>query len=166
MNTVNIITTSSTAIWTGKKIAGKHTGTIDLTTGSLDMDNDQLTGGEFTIDMSSITVTDLTGDTAAQLEGHLKSDDFFGTQQHPHAHLKITEAVKTDQTYKVIGHLTIKGNTNPIHFDLHVGENQATTTLVIDRSKFDVKFGSKSFFKSLGDNLIHDNFEVEVTLKF
>jgi polyisoprenoid-binding protein YceI len=166
MKTLNIKTADSTALWTGKKLAGKHTGTINFKSGSLSMDDGQITEGLFEINMDSISVTDLTGDAKDQLEGHLKSDDFFATNTFPTATLEIIESTKLDDTHKVTAHVTIKSITHPIKFDLVIQKNQAHTTLIIDRSKYDVKFGSKSFFKSLGDNLIYDNFELEVTLSF
>ncbi|ARN79133.1 lipid-binding protein [Nonlabens spongiae] len=158
--------TSSISKWTGRKIGGSHEGTIHLRNGELQFDNDQLVGGKFEIDMNTIAVTDLTGDMQAKLEGHLKSDDFFSVEQHPIAHLKITDVQSQGQHYQVSADLTVKGIKHPVSFPLEVSENGATTTLTIDRSKYNVKYGSKSFFKSLGDNLIHDNFDVEVDLKF
>lgn len=164
VKTVN--TETSTAVWTGKKFAGSHNGTIDLKSGLLEFNNNQLTGGEFIIDMSSLEVTDLSGDNKAKLEGHLKSDDFFSTATHETATLKITKVDNTSSPYKVIADLTVKGITNPITFELTTTEDTATTQIVIDRSKYDVKYGSKSFFSGLGDNFIYDNFEVDITLKY
>ncbi|PPK92379.1 polyisoprenoid-binding protein YceI [Nonlabens xylanidelens] len=164
VKTVNVET--STAVWTGKKFAGSHSGTIDLKSGQLEFNNKQLTGGEFIIDMSSIEVTDLSGGTKAKFEGHLKSDDFFSTATHETATLKITKVDNTSSPYKVSANLTVKGITNPITFDLTTTEDTATTQIVIDRSKYDVKYGSKSFFSGLGDNFIYDNFEVDITLKY
>jgi polyisoprenoid-binding protein YceI len=157
----------STATWTGKKIGGSHTGTIKLSSGTLELGDKKLTGGNFIIDMSSITVTDLSGDSKAKLEGHLKSEDFFSTEAHPKANLVFTNVKeKSAGVYTVTADLTIKEKTDAIVFDLTVGNNTATTQLVIDRSKYDVRYGSKSFFSGLGDNLIYDNFEVDVKLVF
>lgn len=158
--------TSSTSKWVGKKIGGSHEGTISLKKGELYFDNDQLVGGNFEIDMNSIAVTDLQGKMQAKLEGHLKSDDFFSVEQHPVAHLEITDVQPQGEHYLVTADLTVKGIKHPVSFLLEVNESGATTTLTIDRSKYNVKYGSKSFFKSLGDNLIHDNFDVTVELKY
>jgi polyisoprenoid-binding protein YceI len=131
------------------------------------MENGELTGGEFVIDMSSITVTDLTGEDKGKLEGHLKSDDFFGVKNHPTSKLVITSvAKKSNGTYGVVANLTIKDKTNPVTFDLDWEDNSASTELTIDRSKYDVRYGSGSFFDNLGDQTIYDNFELEVELKF
>lgn len=162
-----IKTSESAANWTGKKFGGSHTGTIKLSSGTLEFEDSDLVGGNFVIDMSSIDVTDLTGENKGKLEGHLESEDFFNTQSHPKATLNFTDVKKkTDGIYTVTSDLTIKDKTNPLIFDLTVDATTATTKLVIDRSKYDVKYGSKSFFSGLGDNFIYDDFEVDVKLVF
>lgn len=164
MKTVN--TTKSTAVWTGKKFGGAHTGTIQLQEGNLDFKEDKISGGSFKMNMDSLVVTDLDGEMKEKLEGHLKSDDFFSTTSFPTADLKITSIEKEKEgVYNATASLTIKGITNPINFQLLEAGDKLTATLTIDRSKYNVKYGSKSFFKGLGDNFIYDNFEVKVTLE-
>ena len=155
---------SSTIKWTGKKVTGQHNGTIDLKNGYFEMDGEVITGGKFTIDMSSITVTDLEGEDKGKLEGHLKSADFFGVQDHPTATLVVNSATKTKDGYAVKGDITIKKNTEPVTFNLIKNGNTAKAKLVIDRSKFDVRYGSDSFFDNLGDKTIYDDFELDITL--
>lgn len=153
--------------WEGEKVTGSHEGTIDLKDGYFTMENGELKGGEFVMDMTSITVTDLEGEDKGKLEGHLKSDDFFGVNNHPTAKLVITSvAKKSNNTYGVVADLTIKEKTNSITFDLDMDKNSASTELTIDRSKYDVRYGSGSFFDNLGDKTIYDNFELDVELKF
>ncbi len=162
-----IKTSESTAVWTGKKFGGSHTGTIQLKEGQLEFEDNQLSGGSFTIDMSSIAVTDLTGDSKGQLEGHLKSDDFFGTTSFPEATLVFTNVKQSAvNTYEVTADLTVKGITEPVDFILSMGDHNASTQLTINRSKYNVKYGSKSFFKGLGDNFIYDDFIVDVNLAY
>jgi len=156
----------STINWLGKKVTGKHNGSINLKEGFLEMDGDNIVGGEFVIDMKSITVLDLKGDMKGKLEGHLKSDDFFGVENFPTATLNITSATKNGSSYNVDGNITIKGITQPITFTLNKDGNTATTTVTIDRSKFNVRYGSGSFFDNLGDKTIYDDFKLDVTLKF
>lgn len=156
----------STIVWTGKKVLGSHTGTINLKEGYLEMDGDQLTGGMFVVDMTSINNTDLEGENKGKLEGHLKSDDFFGVADHPTATLVINDATKNADGYIVKGDITIKGKTESIEFDMDMGKDFAATSLKIDRTKFGIKYKSGSFFDSLGDAAISDNFELDVTLKF
>lgn len=156
----------STITWTGKKVLGSHHGTIKLTQGSMVFDGDQITTGKFVIDMTSINVVDLKGENKEKLEGHLKSDDFFSAANHPTSTLTIKSGNKTSDGYYVNGDITIKGITEPISFNLIMDGNTATTKLKINRTKFNVRYGSGSFFDNLGDNTIYDDFELEVTLQF
>ena len=109
-----IKTDASKVVWKGYKVTGSHEGTISIKSGDLIFESDKLTGGEFVMDMTSITVTDLEGDYKGKLEGHLKSDDFFGVANHPTASLVITNAEPSGKNaYNVTGDLTIKGVTKP-----------------------------------------------------
>ncbi len=153
--------------WKGEKVTGYHEGNINLEDGHFILEDGELKGGEFEIDMTSITVTDLEGEDKGKLEGHLKSDDFFGVETYPTSKLVITSAAKkSDGTYGVVADLTIKEETHPVTFDLEWNENSASTELTIDRSKYNVRYGSGSFFDNLGDNTIYDNFDLKVELKF
>ncbi len=156
----------SSITWTGKKILGSHTGTISLTEGYLEMDGEKLLGGMFVVDMTSIDVTDLEGESKGKLEGHLKSDDFFGIATYPTATLVINKATKDGNTYEVSGDITIKGTTEPVTFELEMGTSAAITSLKIDRTKFGLRYGSGSFADDLGDRAISDKFTLDVTLKF
>ncbi len=119
------------------------------------------------MDMKSIEVTDLKGGSKDKLEGHLKSDDFFGVEKFPTAKLVVTSIKeKSNGVYAVVGNLTIKDDTHPVNFDLQWRDNTASTNLTIDRSKFNVRYGSGSFFDNLGDNTIYDNFDLDINLKF
>ena len=153
--------------WTGKKVTGQHNGTVNFKDGYVAFKKSKLNAGSFTVNMTTLTATDLTGEYKDKLDGHLKADDFFGTEKFPTATLvfkKITP--KTAGLYVITADLTIKGITKPVTFDLTVGKNAATTTLVVNRTSYDIKYGSKSFFDSLGDKAISDEFELKVSLKF
>ncbi|WP_339611627.1 YceI family protein [uncultured Planktosalinus sp.] len=156
----------STITWKGKKVLGSHHGTIKLANGSMVIDGDQITDGKFVIDMTSINVVDLEGENKEKLEGHLKSDDFFGVEKHPTSTLVIKSGNKTNEGYYINGDITIKGITEPISFTLKMDGNTASTKLKINRTKFNVRYGSGSFFDNLGDNTIYDDFELDVTLQF
>ncbi|MFV8369371.1 YceI family protein [Flavobacterium sp. LB2R40] len=158
----------STINWTGKKVTGQHEGTINLKDGALVFKGKKLVGGTFNVDMTSIIVTDLkAGQGKEKLEGHLKADDFFGTDKFSTATLIFKKAtLKSANIYTVTGDLTIKGKTNPITFDLATTATTAATKLKIDRTKYDIKYGSGSFFDNLGDKAISDEFELAVALKF
>jgi polyisoprenoid-binding protein YceI len=164
--TKKIIT--STVIWTGKKVGGKHNGTINVKSGELSFDvAGNLIGGEFELDMNSILCTDLSGSKAEKLVGHLKSDDFFGVDKHPTSSLKITDvSAKGNDIYQITSDITIKGTTKQITFEANVNEDTATAQITIDRSEFNVRYGSGSFFKSLGNKAIKDKFTLDVELKF
>ncbi|MEC3908563.1 YceI family protein [Tamlana sp. 2201CG12-4] len=162
-----IKTEKSKVVWKGYKVTGSHEGLINIKAGSLVFNNDKLIGGEITIDMASIAVTDLQGEYQGKLEGHLKSDDFFGVEKHPISKLKFTEVKATGKNaYEVTGDLTIKNKTNPITFVISVYGNKATANLKIDRSKFDVRYGSTSFFDNLKDKAIYDEFDLVADLEF
>jgi len=158
----------STIIWVGKKVTGKHDGTINVKDGSLVFKKDQLAGGTIIVDMSSIIVTDLaSGKGKEDLEGHLKADDFFGTNKFPTATIVFKSiGLKSPGVYAVTADLTIKEITNPVKFDMATTANSATTSLKIDRTKYDIKYKSGNFFKDLGDKTISDEFELNVALKF
>ena len=158
----------STINWTGKKVTGQHEGTINIKDGSLMFKGKKIVGGTFNVDMNSIVVTDLkAGQGKEKLEGHLKADDFFGTDKFSTATLVFKKIVtKKPNTYTVTGDLTIKGITKPVTFDLATTANTASTAFKIDRTKYDIKYGSGSFFDSLGDKAINDDFDLVVALKF
>ena len=166
--TKKIDVSKSTINWVGKKVTGKHEGTVNLKDGALNFKAKKLVGGTFTVDMNSMTVTDLkAGQGKEKLEGHLKSDDFFGTEKFTTATLIFKNIIlKSGSTYTVTGDLIIKGKTSPITFDLATTANSASANLKIDRTKYDIKYGSGSFFDNLGDKAISDNFDLEVALKF
>jgi len=156
--------------WTGKKVTGEHTGKIALKEGTITMDGAKLTGGKFVADLTSITNTDLTDkEYNAKLIGHLKSDDFFSVEKHPNATFVVTKATpKSTGVYEVTGDLTIKGITKPVTFPVTVKTTangaEATGKIVVDRSKYDIKYNSKSFFENLGDKMINDDFTIDVKL--
>lgn len=156
----------STITWKGYKVTGEHEGTIALKEGTLIFEDDKLTGGSFVIDMTSIGATDLEGGMKAKLDGHLKSDDFFGVEKHPTATFVITQVEGSGGSYSVRGNLTIKGITNTAAFKMNVAKNKAAASLKIDRSKFDVRYGSTSFFDDLKDKAIYDDFDLNVNLIF
>ena len=165
--TKKVPVSKSTINWVGKKVTGAHEGTIALKEGALVFKGKKVVNGNFTVDMTTINTTDLSGKGKANLDGHLKSDDFFGVEKFPTATLVFkTIGEKGKGVYAVTADLTIKGITHPIKFDLTVGANTASTTLKVDRTKYDIKYGSGSFFDNLGDKTINDEFELKVKLVF
>jgi len=163
-----IDTDASVVSWVGKKVTGEHSGVISVKSGSLEFENGKLVDGMIEIDMNSIKCTDLEGKPAKNLEGHLKSDDFFGVPNHPTARFRVTgtEDSKKDGYVTITGELTIKGITKDVSFDAMLTDTGAKGTMSIDRTKFDVKYGSGSFFDGLGDKMIYDNFDLELDIKY
>ncbi len=158
--------------WTGKKVTGKHYGKISFTSGSLTQLGSSYSGGEFVVDMNSITCEDLTDpETNSQLVGHLKSDDFFGVKSFSTAKLAIKSGtLKGNDRFEFTGDLTIKGTTHPVKFvAVLIDKEQGvgfSGKLVVDRSKYDIRYGSGSFFQNLGDNMIYDEFELDFKVFF
>ncbi len=158
---------TSKVTWKGYKVTGSHEGSIAIKEGELEFKDGKLKGGAFIIDMSSIQNTDMEGEYKAKLEGHLKSDDFFGVEKFPTASLNFTKVKSTGKnSYEVTGDLTIKDKTNSITFDISIYGNKATANIKIDRTKFDVRYGSASFFDDLQDKAIYDEFDLVSDLEF
>ena len=163
-------TDASEVKWEGKKIAYGHYGTVKIASGSLDFDADGLAGGKFNLDMTTIKNDDIEdAEKNAKLIGHLKSDDFFSVENHPVSTFVITQTeALDDDMYEITGDLTIKGITHPVTFEAEVKEGNgvvsANASMTFDRSKYDVKFQSGSFFENLGDKAIYDDIEMEVML--
>lgn len=159
-------TETSKVTWKAYKVTGSHTGTVDLNSGALMFEVDKLTGGEFEVNMTSLISTDLEGEYKGKLEGHLKSDDFFGVESHATAKLVFTSVEASGKnSYQVTGDLTIKGITKPVTFDVSVYGSKATATLKVDRTNYDVKYGS-TLFGAAADKAIYDEFDLVVDLEF
>ncbi|WP_026902970.1 YceI family protein [Pedobacter glucosidilyticus] len=156
--------------WIGKKVTGEHRGEIKLSSGVLNYNGNALSGGNFIINMNSMTVTDLEGEMNAKLLGHLKADDFFGVDKHAQSKFTITKVTPVSSgKVNITGNLTIKGITQPITFPAAVSIKNGVLVAVaqgvkVDRTKYDIKYGSKSFFDSLGDKAINDDFELNINL--
>lgn len=159
----------STVKWLGKKVTGEHTGTVALKEGSLVSENGKVTSGKIVMDMTTIVDKDLTdAEWNAKLIGHLKSDDFFAVATHPTSELVLTKVESNGSTSVFTGNLTIKGITNPVTFNATSSKDGKNTsfvgTMTIDRTKFNMKFGSKSFFENLGDKVVYDDFTLDFNL--
>jgi polyisoprenoid-binding protein YceI len=171
---MNVDTTQSKMLWTGSKITGSsHNGAISLKSGTIEVKNAMVTGGQFEVDMDSLTNDDLKGspEDMNKLVGHLKSDDFFSVKTHPTAVFKIG-SVKAiagkENMYQVDGKLIIKGQTKPVSFPSEIkivdGQASANAKFEIDRTVWGLKYGSGKFFKGLGDKVINDPIQFELNL--
>lgn len=169
-DTYKVDPASSNVNWKAYKVTGEHFGTVNLKSGALNFNNGVLAGGTFEMDMTSIKVTDIQGEWAGKLEGHLKSDDFFSVEKNPVAKFVITKVASrgTPGNYRVTGNLTLKGITKEIKFDATMNEAAGKATgeaaLKIDRTDFDIQYRSGNFFENLGDKTIYDEFDLNVKL--
>ena len=160
----------SEVTWKASKVTGKHNGSVTLKDGGLQFTDGVLSGGSFTVDMTTLGSDDLEGEWKGKLDGHLKSEDFFGVEKFPTATFNITKvaAKGTPGDYKVAGDITIKETTKEIKFYAHVEDEGdmkvATADITLDRTDYDVRYGSGSFFDGLGDKTIYDDFELSVKL--
>jgi polyisoprenoid-binding protein YceI len=162
-----IKTENSTVTWKGYKVTGSHYGTVALQSGHLVFDEGKLTGGEFVVDMTTIVTDDLEGEYKGKLEGHLKSDDFFGVEKYPTAKLVFTKVKSTGKnSYEVTGDLTVKGKSAPVTFEMSIYGNKATANVKIDRTIYDIRYGSTAFFDDLKDKAIYDEFDLVTDLEF
>lgn len=168
--TLVVDTQRSKLEWTGKKLGGEHYGEIFLSGGQLIFKKGKLVGGSFEIDMTSINCLDITDPKSnKRLVDHLKSEDFFSAVRFPKSTFKIAKVQsKSQNEYIITGDLTIKDKTNSLEFPASIkdlgGERQADANLVFDRSQFDVKFGSQTFFENIGDKVVYDDIELKVRL--
>lgn len=161
---------SSEVKWTATKITGKHFGTIAVKSGKIQFDGDKFTGGEAVIDTASLSSDDLQGGGKAKLEGHLKSADFFDTEKFPEASIKIISVNPAGESlYDVTADLTIKNITHPVSFQAKVEKKdssvESSAQLKVDRTKYDIRYGSGKFFENLGDKTIHDEFTLDISVK-
>lgn len=173
MYTVN--TEKSTIFWTGTKVTGEHTGTLDIKGGTIEVVDGAPVAANFEIDMNSIVCTDIEKeDSNKRFVDHLKSDDFFGVETHPSGSFVATSftpiagAKDREANYTITGKLTLKGITHEIEFDGLIAMKGSGLVsngkAEFDRSKFDIRYGSGSFFDNLGDKTIYDEVQLSFVL--
>ncbi len=171
---------TSKAMWTGSKPTGSHTGTVDVSSGSLTVKDGNITAGNFVLDMTTINCTDLEGDSKLGLESHLKgtnkpeeADDFFNIAKYPTAKFEVTKVTKLvndpEASHLVYGNLTIKDTTKEIGIKAKVGIQGdvvvvKTPEFSINRTEWGIKFMSKSFSDNLKDKFINDDIKMSINL--
>lgn len=169
-------TNESMIQWKGEKPTGVHTGTIQLAQGSFMANDSLIESGIFVIDMNTIAVTDLEGEDKANLEAHLKGTvegkegDFFNVTEFPEAKFEVTGITEENDSAILQGNLTIKEQTKNISIPVEIsrdGENLQITSeeFIIDRTNWNVNYGSKSVFDGLGDKFINDDVRLKINLK-
>lgn len=170
VRTVTLSPDQSEVRWLGKKVTGQHNGTLKLKGGSVQLVGDEIKGGDIQLDMGSVVVEDVKDpEYNAKLVAHLKNDDFFSSSTYPVSSFKITRVRplkgNPEATHEVTGDLTIKGQTHPVTFPAKVevkdGRASAQAKVRIDRTRWNIRYGSGKFFKGLGDKMIDDQFELD-----
>ena len=169
----------STVAWRGFKtyVQSEHLGTVNVQEGAFEVADGKLVGGTITIDMNSITCTDLEDEgKRGYLEGHLKSQDFFFVDSFPTAVFEIVEVLDPSEATKystVTGNLTLRGTTNSITFPAAVvvgeeGVKFMAPTFSIDRTLWGAKFHDRddaTIAESLKDDLIDHSIELTIKVK-
>jgi polyisoprenoid-binding protein YceI len=166
---------ASMIYWEGAKLMGSnHQGTIKLQGGTFTVSNNEVTGGEFVIDMNSLEDTDLKPeDGKAKLEGHLKSGDFFEVETYPTATFTIADIQPAtgnpDATHTVKGNLTMKNITKSVTIPVKVQWNEnaimaTTPPFTIDRTEWDVMYNATAL-GTAQDNIINDEVGLRIELK-
>jgi polyisoprenoid-binding protein YceI len=171
--TLNIDTEASVVEWLGKKVAGQHNGTLKIKNGTVEISDNQIKGGSFVLDMTSIVNLDIEGEEwRTKLENHLKSDDFFNVSEFPEGKFEIQNISKKDDgKLDIEGTLTIKNISKPVVFaaDLmnHNGVYHAKAKTTINRTEWDIRYNSGKWFdpNQLGDKLIYDEIEIGLDIK-
>ena len=174
-DTLYINVDSSTINWIGRKVTGEHSGTLNLSKGWVVMQEGSIIGGKFIFDMTSIKNTDIESpEWKEKLEKHLMAEDFFFTDSFPHAILEIkdhSQIVKynTEINNRIIADLNIRGITHEINFPLEISQVQSIFytegTIDINRTIFNIRYKSGTFFEELGDRMIYDDFTVQFSLQ-
>ena len=164
---------NSQVLWEGTKLTGSHTGTINVSEGSFTYTKGKLKSGSFTIDMNSITNTDMEDEGKGKLEGHLKAGDFFDVEAFPTATFEITKATQLlnneAANYIINGNLSMKDVTKQVSFQAQVDNtngmiNVSTAPFTINRTDWGIKYGSASFIDGLKDKAINDNIGLQIKL--
>ena len=163
-----IDTDNSNVVWIGRKVSGQHHGTINISNGYIDINENSIIGGEIVIDMSSIKVLDMSDKYNKKLGNHLKHSDFFDVNKFPEASFKINKSYEFLMIENILfeGDLKIRDKTTntliPAIVSINGSIAEAIGIVDIDRTLFGITYGSGSFFEDLADRAIDDNF----TLKF
>ncbi|MCR9183504.1 MAG: YceI family protein [Flavobacteriaceae bacterium] len=163
--------------WEAGKLTGNHTGYLNIAKGYVELnESNEIEGGEFVIDMSTITVTDLEGDGKANLEAHLKGTvegqegDFFNINKYPTGNFVVTGMEVADGKTWLQGNLTLLETTRNVKFPVNMsldGDKMIlqSEAFEIDRTEWEINFRSKSIFPNIGDKVIYDDIKLVVYLE-
>lgn len=169
-----VVKENSIINWEGRKpriVGYTDSGTLNVKSGSWQIVNGQPVSGEIIIDMASLAVTAVAKGGADGLQGHLSGPDFFDIANYPEASIRLigVEAVTEEVDlaagrYDLRTAITIKGITNEVIIPVTIYSQNNQVVMVgqteLDRTLWDIRYGSDKFFDNLADNMIDDNFGV------
>src|SRR5690554_4775727 len=170
-------TETSKVDWEGSRPASSHTGFIELKEGRISLDSENaVESGDFVLDLTSITVTDLEGEYKEKLEAHLKgtategADDFFNITRYPNGNFSVTGVRVADGKTYLQGNLTLKEVTKNIEFPINISLDGDKLILQsekfhIDRTQWGINYESKTIFTNLGDKFINDDVALQIYLE-
>lgn len=164
--------TTSDIHWWGYKVAkteaSSHNGTLKMKSGNVMMKGNNIVGGTFLLDMTSINDEDLTGEYQAKLNGHLKTGDFFETEKYPTASYTITSVTKNNDKiypYLVKGNLTAKGVTKTVNFPAMIGINKGLLTLKSNKFSFNRQDFGIAYQSTMKDVFVKDEVDLQISLQ-
>jgi len=169
---------SSTIQWIGRKVTGEHDGNLKILYGNvrkyLDTEQKEVIKGNIVIDMTTITNNDIESkEYQKYFVDHLNSSDFFDVAHFSKSQLKILDNIilsnESSGNMMITAEITIKGITQKVEFPAKIEfiDDLATAvgTIDIDRTLFDIRYKSKSFFPEMGDYFIYDDFTLNFIIK-
>lgn len=170
-------TTVSRVRFTGYGVGKNHPGKFKVSSGTVAVANDKVTGGGFTIDIKSLDLEQKGGMFDSKLRPHLMSGDFFDADKFGTAKFEITgvqpynpgssdTSVVAGANFTVSGNFTLKDVTKNISFpakiDLDGNTLKAKSNFVIDRTQWQMRYGND---KTLGDKFIGEKVDIELDLE-
>jgi len=173
LTTYKIVPEKTTIHWTGTKPTGEHHGTVNVKTGTLQLNGKEIQQAKVVMDMTSIKNKDIQKEKMRKkIIEHLKSEDFFNVSNHPEASFELTNSEKIQDkrfTHTFSGNLTIKDISKNITFKGKMGQtdNQITfqsDKFLIDRTNWEINYKSKSVFENLKDQFIHDDIALQLKM--
>jgi polyisoprenoid-binding protein YceI len=175
--TFTVDTTTSRIRFTGNGVGKNHPGKFRLSSGTVSIANNQVTGGDFLINIKSMEVEEEGDMFQNKLKPHLLSGDFFDADKFGTAKFEITKvepyasdgkdtSIVSGANFSISGNLTLKETTKNITFpakiDLDGNTLKAKGNFNIDRTQWKMNYGND---KTLGDKFISETVNIELDLE-
>ena len=152
--------------WTGRNLTSAHSGTMRVSKGEITVVARRATRGEITLDMTSIENTDMEDPSLRAL----LAKNLFPTAQVSITSIDaIADAPQSSPTHRIHGHLTLKGVTKEVDFLAQIGmtvtgELIARADFDVDRTRWNVIYGSGKFYEKLGMHLVSDLISLDLKI--